>query len=98
MKGICVSIMALLAGIAPASAINVTTPLNGARLTSPFSLIASTESCASHKAVTMGYSLDNGSTTVTSTSLRAMVVANEGQHILHVKCWGVNGAHGDTPL
>jgi hypothetical protein len=37
----------------------------------------------------MGYSIDSGSTTVTSTSFSAKVSASVGAHVLHVKCWGV---------
>ena len=40
----------------------------------------------------MGYSLDYGTTTIEPTSFSAMVIAGNGQHILHVKCWGANGA------
>ena len=57
------AILALLSGIAPASAITVATPENGAQLTSPFSLVASTTSCGTEPAVSMGYSLDYGATT-----------------------------------
>jgi hypothetical protein len=40
----------------------------------------------------MGYSLDYGTTTIEPTSFSAMVIAGNGQHVLHVKCWGANGA------
>jgi hypothetical protein len=92
------AILALLASIVPAFAITVATPENGAQLTSPFSLVASTISCGREPAVSMGYSLDYGATTIVSTSFRAMVVAGEGQHVLHVKCWGQDGANEDTPV
>jgi hypothetical protein len=46
----------------------------------------------------MGYSLDNGATTFAKTDFNAMVVAGDGQHILHVKCWGPHGAAGDTSV
>jgi hypothetical protein len=46
----------------------------------------------------MGYSLDYGATTLASTAFNAMVVAGDGQHILHVKCWGSHGAAGATSL
>jgi hypothetical protein len=52
----------------------------------------------------MGYSLDNGATTIVSRStnaasrapfvISARVIAGDGEHILHVKCWGLRGAAG----
>jgi hypothetical protein len=98
MKTICFSILAFVASVVPASAITVATPADGAQVTSPFNLVASTSSCGSQGAVSMGYSLDNGATTITSTAFNVMVVAGDGQHILHVKCWGTHGAAGDTSL
>lgn len=98
MKLSIVSALALVAGIAPASAITVTTPVNGAQLTSPFALTARTTSCDTESTAAMGYSLDYGTTTIVPPSFSAMVVAGDGQHILHVKCWGTRGAHADTSL
>jgi hypothetical protein len=46
----------------------------------------------------MGYSIDNGSTTIEPTSFSATVVAGSGQHTLHVKCWGTSGAADVTDL
>jgi hypothetical protein len=88
MRFLCLSISALVAATVPASAITVTTPANGARLSSPFQLTASTATCDSKPAVSMGYSIDSGPTTIVSTSFNAMVSAPQGKHILHVKCWG----------
>jgi hypothetical protein len=78
----------------PAFAITVTTPANNAQLTSPFQLVASTTTCGSQLAVSMGYSLDWGTTTIVNTNFSALVLAGDGQHILHVKCWGKSGASG----
>jgi len=97
-RSISLAILALLASIVPAFGITVTTPENGEQLTSPFSLVASTTSCGAEPAVSMGYSLDYGATTIVPTSFSAMVIAGGGQHILHVKCWGQNGANSDTSL
>jgi len=93
MRGFLCSIFALATIIVPAHAITVTTPANGALVTSPFSLVANAGTCNSKPAVSMGYSIDSGSTTIVSTSFSAMVSAGQGAHILHVKCWGqgVNG-------
>ncbi|HUD13423.1 MAG TPA: chitobiase/beta-hexosaminidase C-terminal domain-containing protein [Terracidiphilus sp.] len=82
------SSFALLAIIAPAHAITVTTPTNGAQVASPFNLVASTSTCSSKPAVSMGYSIDSGATTIVPTSFSASVSASQGAHILHVKCWG----------
>jgi hypothetical protein len=98
MKRTCFSFLALLVSVVPASAITVKTPADGAEVTSPFNLVASTSRCESEQAASMGYSLDHGATTVVSTNFSAMVVAGDGQHILHVKCWGSHGAAGDTSL
>jgi hypothetical protein len=98
MKTICFPIFALLVSVVPASAITVKAPVSGAQVTSPFNLVASTSSCESQKATSMGYSLDNGATTFAKTDFNAMVVAGDGQHILHVKCWGPHGAAGDTSV
>src|ERR1700691_5274252 len=93
MNRFLISCFALLAIIAPAHAITVTTPANGAQVTSPFTLVASTGTCSSKPAVSMGYSIDSGATTIVSTSFSASVSASLGAHILHVKFWGqgVNG-------
>jgi hypothetical protein len=97
MKLCLLSILALVAGIAPASAITVVTPANGAQVTSPFNLTASTDTCDSKDAVAMGYSIDDGPTTIVPTSFSAKVVASQGPHILHVKCWG-HRVHDHLPL
>src|ERR1035438_8731505 len=97
MKSFLCSIFALLAVIAPAHAITVKTPANGAQVTSSFSLIATTATCNSKPAVSMGYSIDSGSTTIVPTSFSAMVSAGQGTHILHVKCWG-QGVNEDLHL
>jgi len=70
------------------SNINVVTPGNGAQVVSPFRLSASTTTCASKPAVSMGYSIDDGTAVIEPTSFNAAVGASLGPHILHVKCWG----------
>ena len=87
MRTYCLSLM-LLAGITSASAITVKTPSNGATLNSPFTLVASTDTCHSKAAVSMGYSIDHAQATIEPTSFSAKVVAPQGAHVLHVKCWG----------
>lgn len=88
MKIMLSALLALALSSVAASAITVITPANGAQVSSPFNLVASTSSCDSVPAVSMGYSIDDGSAIIEPTSFSAMVVAAPGSHILHVKCWG----------
>jgi hypothetical protein len=88
MKPLFCLIFMLFIATVPASAITVTTPANGAQVTSPFKLTASAATCNSQPAVSMGYSIDSAPATIVSTSFNAMVSAPQGEHILHVKCWG----------
>jgi hypothetical protein len=46
----------------------------------------------------MGYSIDDGTTSIEPTYFSAMVIAGNGQHVLHVKCWGTNGTVDDSDL
>lgn len=78
--------------VAGTSNISVVSPANGATLTSPFKLVASTATCGSVPAVSMGYSIDSGFVTIEPTSFSAFVSASTGTHTLHVKCWGQNAA------
>jgi hypothetical protein len=82
------AVLTLAAVTVPASAMTITTPANGAQVTSPFNLVASTTTCASKPAVSMGYSIDDGQATIVPTSFNASVAASIGTHVLHVKCWG----------
>ena len=88
MKPLFCSISLLIAATVPGYAITVTTPASGAQVASPFQLSASTTTCSSKPAASMGYSIDSGPTTITPTSFTASVSATPGAHILHVKCWG----------
>ena len=91
------ALLALLAVSAPAFAaanISVTSPANGAQVTSPFSLSAVASTCSSEPVGAMGYSLDNSpnTTIINGTSVMANVVASAGAHTLHVKSWGPHNA------
>ena len=88
MKAIFFAALALATFSVPAHAINVYSPTNGATVTSPFVVSASTTTCASLPAVSMGYSIDDGKAVIEPTSFSAVVSAAPGSHILHVKCWG----------
>jgi len=80
--------LAIAAVSIPVSAITVTSPANGALVTSPFTLIASTKTCGAVAAASMGYSIDSGQAIIEPTSFSAIVTASPGAHVLHVKCWG----------
>ncbi len=86
---------------APASNsdLTVTSPANGASVSSPFAVTASSTTCSSQTVATMAYSLDSGADTVISgTSINAQLTAAAGAHTLHVKAWGNSGAECDASL
>lgn len=88
MKTLLFAALALSGLSIPSSAITVAVPASGAKVTSPFSLIASTSTCGSIPATSMGYSIDSGSAIIEPTSFSTTVTATPGAHVLHVKCWG----------
>lgn len=91
MRKLLFAALALVGCISPATqAITVSTPSNGAQLTSPFTVTASTTTCAGVTAASMGYSIDSGTAVIEPTSFSAKVSAAPGTHVLHVKCWGQN--------
>jgi hypothetical protein len=98
MKTLLFTLLALIPCVSPALAITVTAPVNGAQITSPFTVTANTTTCGSQPAVSMGYSIDYGTTAVVSTNFHAVVIAGTGPHILHVKCWGSQGAASDQQV
>jgi hypothetical protein len=71
----------------------VTSPSNGATVSTSFTLTASDSSCSSHAISAMGYSFDNSpnNTFFYSNSINATVSASTGAHVLHVKSWGQGG-------
>ena len=97
MKTFFFAALALIFCTVSAPAITVTTPANGAQVTSPFLLAASTTSCGTAKANTMGYSIDDGASVIEPTSFSTYVNASAGTHVLHVKCWGT-GTNGQMLL
>jgi hypothetical protein len=103
MKALCLLVPALAVCAAPALAyVTVSTPTNNATVSSPFWLGATASPCSSQPVATMGYSLDNSSTTVifNGISIGANVTATAGGHVLHVKSWGNLGAScvTDVPI
>ena len=84
----------------PATNVSVSSPANGATVTSPFSLVASGTLCSSQPIGAFGYSLDNSANTtfVNGQSVSAQVTSATGSHTLHVKSWGPNNAACDTDI
>jgi hypothetical protein len=74
--------------------ITITSPSNGADVSSGFTLAANAKTCSSQAVTAMGYSLDSSSSTSTfnGTSFSADVSASAGAHTVHVKSWGNKGA------
>lgn len=72
----------------------ITSPGNGADVSSPFKLSADASTCSSQTVTTMGYSLDSSSDTtmIHSSSIDAQVSSSTGSHTVHVKAWGDKGA------
>jgi len=88
VKTLFLVLLAAAAFSVPAAAITVSTPANNSQVVSPFQLIASTSTCGSVAAVSMGYSIDSATAVIEPTSFTAVVSAAPGTHVLHVKCWG----------
>lgn len=88
MKTLLFAALALATFSVSSQAITVSTPYNGATVTSPFTVAASTSTCSGLPAVSMAYSIDSGSDVIEPTSFSASVSAASGSHVLHVKCWG----------
>jgi hypothetical protein len=74
--------------------VSVSSPGNGASVTSPFTLSAWSSTCSNQSVASMGYSLDNSSDTtiVAGTAVEAQVISGLGTHTLHVKSWGPKNA------
>lgn len=73
--------------------VSISSPSSGEHVISPFTLSATSTSCSSQTVGTMGYSIDNGDTTmIHNTSFDEQVSASVGTHTVHVKSWGDSGA------
>jgi hypothetical protein len=88
MKTFFLAAIALSASTLPATAITVSTPANGAQVSSPFIVTASANTCSSKPTASMGYSIDDGDAVIEPASFTTVVTASVGTHVLHVKCWG----------
>jgi len=71
----------------------VYSPANGANVSSSFALSAFANWCGNQSVVTVGYSVDNSSSTATvgGQNLNTQVSPGSGRHTLHVKAWGQYG-------
>ncbi len=100
MKSLCHFALALFCAAPALASVTVSSPVNGATVTSPFALKASSGLCSSQAIASMGYSLDSSSSTtvVQSSSLSASMAASLGSHVLHVKSWAKNGAACSTSI
>jgi hypothetical protein len=94
------SVVATGSSASASDTVSVSSPAKGASVTSPFALSAAASSCDSESVSAMGYSLDSSTdtTVVDSTAVRATVTASTGNHTLHVKAWGRQGAACDTDV
>ncbi|MFP5206375.1 MAG: hypothetical protein ACLGSH_13540 [Acidobacteriota bacterium] len=70
------------------STLIISAPSNAASIPSPFNMTASASTCSSQPVAAIGYSLDNGATTIVNgASINAQASAPAGAHTLHVKAW-----------
>jgi hypothetical protein len=70
------------------TSIIVSSPANGAKVISPFTLAASSTLCNSTTTLSMGYSIDGGATVSEPPSFSTAVSRNLGTHAVTVKCFG----------
>ncbi len=96
MIRICSLAAVMLSGLAiPALAATVvSSPVNGAQVSSPFTLTMSADTCSSLPVIVVGYSLDGSISTPLFLGQRmdGLVNAPAGAHTLHVKAWNPKGA------
>jgi hypothetical protein len=72
--------------------VSVSSPGNGASISSTFTLIANSVTCSLQPVSAMGYSFDSGSTAfVYANYMNGSVTAPSGAQTLHVKSWGNAG-------
>lgn len=96
----CCALILSFLSVPAFAGVNVSSPGNGAQVSSSFNLSAYASSCSNQPVAAMGYSLDNSSDTtiVWGTSVNSTVSAGSGGHTLHVKAWGNQGAACDTDV
>ncbi len=94
MKTCFCAILSLLISAAPAFAVTVNNPSNGATVNSPFTVSGSAATCSRQTVSAIGYSLDSGTpiTVAQNQSMNVNVAASAGAHTVHVMVWGDQGA------
>jgi hypothetical protein len=91
-------VIAVFFGLAVAlpafAGVSVSSPANGASVSSPFNLVAYASACSNQNVASMTYSIDSGSDQgiVYASSINKSVSAGSGGHTVHVKSWGNSGA------
>jgi hypothetical protein len=72
----------------------ISSPVNGATVSSPFPLSAASGECNGQPTSSIGYSVDDSTYTyiVSGTVLNTTVTTGTGGHTIHVKSWGNGGA------
>jgi hypothetical protein len=91
---VCVTDVAVTVSGTSSGNPSVSAPTSGSTVSSPFSLSASSASCSGQPVASVGYSVDDStsSTSVSGTVLNTSVSTSIGGHTLHVKSWGNAGA------
>ena len=87
------SFLLLILSIPAFAGVIVSSPANGADVSSSFSLSAFANWCGDQSVTTLGYSFDNSTYTamVAGQNLQTQVSTGSGWHVVHVKSWGQNG-------
>jgi hypothetical protein len=87
------SLMLATAAIHAQAGTVITSPANGAQVSSPFRLTMSADTCSSLPVSVVGYSLDNSAQTSSwsDQKIDGPVAAPQGWHTLHVKVWNYRG-------
>lgn len=88
------ALMLVTATLSALAQTNISSPTNGASVSSPFTLDMQASYCSSQPVSTVGYSLDNSTQTSSWSAdyIDGPVTAPSGWHTLHVKVWGSQGA------
>jgi hypothetical protein len=72
----------------------ISAPANGAQVSSPFTLITSSDTCSSLPVIAVGYSFDSLADTQVfpGSQMNGPLNAPSGSHTIHVKAWNAAGA------
>ena len=88
------AVMLLAPGVPALAGTVITAPVNGAQVSSPFTLTMNADTCSSLPVTSVGYSLDNSTLTqaFAGQAMNGPVNAPAGPHTIHVKVWNGKGA------